>query len=313
MEAQPSRPKRILGRTWSLVWNAIDEFTTHRGTQFAAAMSYYALFSVFPAAIVLAAAAGIVLDDPKARQDVIDFLFRELPLSDDAQGRSDIESLIKDVTNNSGALGVIGVVGLLISTSALFSSARNAIDAIFGDRVSRGYLRGKGLDLLFVLSLGLLFALSFAATLLARWKPDLGGGVLNVFEEVFTFGDVLVPALLGAIVFGVAYTRLPVEHRKLRDVWPGVVFATVSYELLKLGFSVYLSNFANFSVIYGSLGAVIAFMFFAYLASLVFLIGAEMASLWPAVRAGEYDSSDDEDGPVLRQAGRRLRQEPRQA
>lgn len=294
MSPSTRRPKHILARAWALIWNAIDQFTKHRGTQFAAAMSYYALFSVFPAAIVLAAVAGVILDDQQAREDVIDFLFRELPLSDDTQGRSDIESLIKGVTRNSGTLGVIGIVGLLISTSALFSSARNAIDAIFGDRLSRGYLRGKALDLVFVFGLGLLFTLSFAATLLSRFKPNLGDGVLNLLEQVFTFGDFVVPALLGALVFTVAYTRLPVERRKVSDVWPGIVFAAVSYELLKLGFSVYIDSFANYSAVYGSLGAVIAFMFFAYLASLVFLIGAEMAALWPDVRAGKYD---DDDGP----------------
>ena len=290
-----------------MIWNAIDQFTKHRGTQFAAAMSYYALFSVFPAAIVLAATAGIVLDDEKARQDVIDFLFRELPLSDDTEGRSDIESLIKGVTRNSGTLGVIGIVGLLISTSALFSSARNAIDAIFGDRMSRGYLRGKALDLAFVLSLGLLFTLSFAATLLSRFKPDLGDGVLNVAEQVFTFGDFVVPALLGALVFTVAYTRLPVERRKVRDVWPGILFATVAYELLKLGFSLYIDNFANYSAIYGSLGAVIAFMFFAYLGSLVFLIGAEMAALWPDVRAGKHDGGGEDDDEPSKSFGEQVR------
>jgi membrane protein len=297
LSASTSRPKLVLARTWALLWNALNGIAEHRGTQFAAAMSYYALFSVFPAAIVLAAVVGFVLDDPGARQDVIDFLFRNLPLADDEQGRKDIESLVKGVTHNSGTLGVIGIVGLMISASALISSARNAIDAIFGESLYRGYLRGKALDLAFVLSLGLLFALSFAATLLARFHPDLGGGVLNVLEEVFTFGNVIVPAAIGALVFSVLYTVLPVEHRKLRDVWPGVVFATIAYELVKLGFSVYLDHFGRFNAIYGSLGAVVAFMFFTYLAAIVFLIGAEMASIWPEVRAGKHDpGAGDGDG-----------------
>lgn len=275
--------------------------STHRGTLSAAAMSYYALFSVFPAAIVLAAAAGFVLDDPGARQDVIDFLFRELPLSDDEQGRSDIESLVKGVTQNSGALGVIGTVGLLFTASALISAARNAIDVIFGDRLSRGFIRGKALDLAFVLSLGLLFALSFAATLLSQFEPDFGDGFLNVLESVVTFGDFLVPMALGALTFSVLYTVFPVERRKLRDVWPGVVFATIGYELLKLGFSFYLDHFGRYSAVYGSIGAVVAFMFFTYLASLVFLFGAEMAALWPGVRAGHFEGDDDGPSKTFKQ------------
>lgn len=285
----------------------------HRGTQSAASMAYYALFSVFPTAIVLAAIAGFVLDDAAARQDVVDFLFKELPLSDDASGRGDIENLVKGVTNNSGTLGLIGGLALLISASALISAARNSINAIFGGDVTRGLVRGKGLDLALVLGIGALFVLSFAATLLTQIEPNFGDGVLGLFETVFTATGWVLPLALSAIVFGVLYTVLPVNHPRLRDVWPGVLFATLGYELLKRGFSIYLDGFANYSAVYGSLGAVIAFMFFTYVASLVFLLGAEMAALWPRVRAGEFDpGSGDDEGPSrsfgeqVRDVGRNL-------
>lgn len=298
MAPETSRPKLILARSWSLIYNVLDGLGAHRASQYAAAMSYYGLLSIFPAAIVLAAAAGFVLDDPGARQDVIDYLFRELPLSDDEQGRSDIESLIRSVTNNYGTLGVIGLVGLLFSASALFGSARLAIDAIFGGRVSRGYLRGKALDLGFVVGLGLLFVISFASSLLSRIQLDIGEGILSVIESVITFGNFLVPALIGALTFTIAYTRLPVHRQKLRDVWPGVLVATLGIELLKLGFDFFVTEIADYSSVYGSLGTVIAFMFFIYLASIVFLIGAETAHLWPEIRDGDHDP-DGSDGPSV--------------
>lgn len=288
----------ILARTWAVVWNVLDGLGAHRASQYAAAMSYYALLSIFPAAIVLAAVAGFVLDDPGARQDVIDFLFRELPLADDEQRRSDIESLVRSVSNNYGTLGVLGLIGLLFSASALLSSARLAIDAIFGGRVSRGYLRGKGLDLGLVISLGALLFLSFAATLLARIEPEVDGGVLKVIEGIVGFGYVVVPALLTAFVFAVAYIRLPVDRQRLRDVWLGVVVATVGIEVLKLGFSAFISGVTDYTTVYGSLGAVIAFMVFTYLAAIVFLIGAEIARLWPSVRDGEHDPGE-EPGPSV--------------
>ena len=288
-----------------MVWNALRGMGLHRGTQSAAAMSYYALFSVFPTAIVLAAAAGLVLDDAAARQDVVDYLFRELPLSDDAQGRGDIESLVRGVATNSGKLGLLGGLGLLITSSALISAARNSINAIFGGSVTRGLIRGKAIDVALVLGFGLLFALSFAATLLAQLTPTVDDGPLKVIEDVLALTGALLPLGLGVLVFAALYTILPVTYPRLRDVWPGVIFAAFGYELLKRGFSIYLENFANYSAVYGSLGAVIAFMFFTYVASLVFLTGAEIAALWPRVRAGEFDPGDDgEPGKPL---GRELR------
>ncbi len=289
-----SRPKLALARTWALIWNALGGLGRHRATQSAASMAYYALFSVFPTAIVLAAAAGFFLDDAQAREDVTDFLFDQLPLADTDEGRGDIDKLVRGVTHNAGTLGILGVVVLFFSASALMGATRNAVDAIFGGRVTRGFLRGKGVDLLLVLGVGVLFILSFASTILSRFDIDRGDGILWAIESIFTWSGFLLPMVLSALVFGVLYTRLPVEHRRVRDVWPGIVFATLAYELLKMGFSIYLDNFANYSAVYGSLGAVIAFMVFTYVASFVFLIGAEMAHLWPRVRAGDFDPNDDD-------------------
>ena len=99
------------------------------------------------------------------------------------------------------------------------------------------------------------------------------------------------------ILFTLAFKILPAERHKLRDMWPGILFAIVSYELLKRGFSIYLDNFSNYSAIYGSLGAVIAFMVFIYLASLFFLLGAEMAAEWPGIR--DDDGADDGEGKTI--------------
>ena len=280
-----------------MVWNALGAMGRHRATQSAASMAYYALFSIFPTAIVLAAAAGFFLDEASAREDVVNFLFDELPLSDDPQGRGDIDGLVKGVTHNAGTLGLVGGVALMISASALLGAARSSIDAIFGGRVTRGLIRGKGVDLALVLGVGLLFVVSFAATLLTHIDPGPASGFFGALETFLTVTGFFLPLMLSAVVFAVLYTVLPVEHPRLRDVWPGVAFATVAYELLKRGFSLYLDHVANYSAVYGSLGAVIAFMFFTYIAALIFLLGAEMAALWPRVRAGEHDPGSDGDGP----------------
>lgn len=263
-------------------------------------MSYYALLSVFPAAIVAAAAAGWILDDPGAREEAVSYLTEELPLTQD-QGRSDIESLLDGVTSNAGTLGLIGVVALMFTASGLISAARNSVDKIFDDDIRRGAVRGKGLDLLLVLGLGVLFAASFAITLLSQLDVVLGGSVGDAVEAVLNATGALLPLALTATVFTVLYVVLPTDHLGWRDVWPGVVFAALGYEGLKRGFSLYLENFADYSAVYGSLGAVIAFMVFVWLASIVFLLGAAMAAVWPGVKRGDYDPDPDEPGEPFRE------------
>jgi membrane protein len=300
------RRKLFLGRTWALIWNSIGALSRHRATQSAASMAYYALFSVFPTAIVLTAAAGFFLDDAKAREDTVNFLFDQLPLADTEQGRGDIDKLVHGVTTNAGTLGFFGILALFFSASALLGATRGAVDAIFGGRVTRGFLRGKGIDLLLVLGVGFLFILSFASTILSGFGIEPGDGFLGALESVFTWSGPVLPTALSAIVFGVLYCVLPVEHQRVRDVWPGILFATIAYELLKKGFTVYIDNFANYSAVYGSLGAVVAFMVFTYLASFVFLIGAEMAHLWPSVRRGDFDPGNGDDDGESKSFGREV-------
>lgn len=280
---------------WRLISNAVPDFFYHRGTQLAASMSYYALLSVFPTAIVIAAVAGFILDDPGAREDAVNYLLGELPLNDE-QGRSDLEQILDGVTDNSGTLGLIGVLGLLFTASGLMSATRNAVAVIDNDEIRRGALRGKGLDLLVVLGLGALFVVSFAITLVGQLDVKLGSGIGEAVESVLDVSGTVLPPLLAAIVFAVLYRVLPTHRPSWRDVIPGVVFAALGYELLKRAFSLYLASFADYSAIYGSLGAVIAFMVFVWLASMVFLFGAELVVLWPRAKRGELDPDPDEEG-----------------
>ena len=300
IEPVRSRPSvgRLAGLVWSLLFNSIKLLPRHNGSQLAAAMAYYGLFSIFPAGIAIAAIGGLFLNDAGTRTELVDYLFRELPI-DQAQGRGDIVSLVDGVAGNAGALGAIGVVGLVISASALLGAARAAVNRIFGGTVTRGALRGKGIDIALLFSLGLLFILSFAATLIGSLDIPLGGSFGELVSAVLGAGGALLPLALTAFVIGALYRILPVQHPPLAQTWPGIVFATLGIELLKRLFSIYLGNFADYSAIYGSLGAVIAFMFFAYLASLVFLVGAEMAAIWPAVRRGDFDDPDAD--PIPRQ------------
>jgi membrane protein len=288
-----------LGRAWKLTERSVDAFFRHHCPQLAASVSYYALFSIFPAAILMAVVFGQIISDGDARGEVVEFLFDNLPLSAD-QGRQDLEQVVDDVTRNPGTLGFIGLAILLYSASALMGAIRNSLAIVWGLERQRPPLRGKALDILLVLGLGLLIALSLATTvvrgLAVNLSKDLGltGRVLDGALDASGF---LIPFLLSVIAFAVLYRVVPHPRPRLRDVWPGVLLAAVGYELAKRGFALYLENFADYSAVYGSLGAVITFLVFIYIAAMIFLLGGEFAALWPRVRAGEFDDSDGDGEP----------------
>ncbi|MGI8726654.1 MAG: YihY/virulence factor BrkB family protein, partial [Solirubrobacterales bacterium] len=272
-----------LFRTWQLIFNAAKRLGEHRGTQLAAAMGYYGLLSVFPLLIVAVGITGILLNS-STQAEIVNFLLRELPLESE-RSRDKIDSLVEGVVANAGTVGLVGAAGLIFTSSALMGSARNALSIAFEEPFRRGVLRSKLVDVLVVFGLGAVFVASFAATLIGQLDIVFGGGFGDAIDSTYSAGGFLLAPLLAAFVFIVLFRFLPVTRPPLADVWPGVLFAALGYEALKRAFSVYLDQFANYNAIYGSLGAVIAFLVFIYLASLVFLMGAEIAALWPRARA----------------------------
>ena len=298
-ERARARAGHALARAAKLIERSVDGFARNHCPQLAASISYYALLSIFPAAILMVAIFGAVIGDDEARTEVVDFLFENVPVSA-GQGRQDLEKIVDGVTSNTGALGVVGLLGVLYSASALMGAIRNSLAIIAETERQRPPLRAKALDLLLVLGLGLLIALSFAATLVRGFAVDLSndlGFTGRVAEGAMDAFGFLLPFTLSLIAFTVILIVVPYPRPRLRDVWPGVVVAAVGFELAQRGFALYLENFSNYSAIYGSLGAVITFLVFIYIAAMVFLLGAEMATLWPRVRAGEFDDSDGDGEP----------------
>jgi membrane protein len=299
IERLRARAGRALGHAWKLTEQSVGAFLGDRCPQLAAAISYFALLSIFPAAIVMTAIFGLVISDDEARTKVVDFLFNNLPLSEE-EGRGDLESIVNGVTRNSETIGLLGLVGLMWAASALMGAVRNALAVVWGSGRDRPPLRGKALDLMLFLGLGLLIGLSVLLTVLRAVAVDLGrnlGLPGRALEAALDASGFLIPFALGLIAFAVVFVVVPYPRQRLRDVWPGVVLAAVGYELAKRGFALYLGNFGNFAAIYGSLGGVIVFLVFIYSAAMVLLLGGEFAALWPRVRAGEFDGGDGDGKP----------------
>ena len=289
-----------LRRLWSdtrlLFLRTGQEFFDDRCTQLAAGIAYYVLFSIFPLAILLVSISGLVLTDPSIRQDVVDEIFSALPLSE-GEGRADLETAVDGIATGLSAIGLISIVGLLWSATAMMGSIRHALNEAWDTRYRRPFLKGKLLDLALVFSVGLLISLSVSATLFLQVARNvsgdlsdalgpLGAGTTVAFEVV----AILVPLLISFVTFAAVYKYVPSVRTHFRHVWPGALLAAVLFELLKNGFATYLRYFDNYDAIYGSLGAVLIFLFFVYLSAVALLLGAEMASEWPRVIHGHYDA-----------------------
>jgi membrane protein len=305
-----------LRRCWSdsllLCRRTAQEFLDDHCTQLAAAIAYYVLFSIFPLAILLVSISGLILTDDRLRADVVEEIFRSLPLTE-GEGRDSLQSAVDGIAGGLSAIGLISVVGLAWSATAMMGAIRHALNTAWDTSYRRPFLRAKLVDATLVLGVGLLIGVSIGATLflqVARVVSDdvsdalepLGAGAHVLFDVV----ALLVPLLISFVIYAALYKYVPSVRTRFRDVWPGALLAAVLFELLKNGFAVYLRYFGNYDAIYGSLGAVIIFLFFVYLSALALLIGAELAAEWPRVRRGDYAAEEARRRAAPRAPWRRL-------
>jgi len=260
-----------------------------------AAIAYWALFSIFPLVLATVAVAGFFVDQEQVQAELVNWITDNVSVT--PEGQQDIERLLSGALNGLGALGLFGLIGLIWSASSLMAAIRNGIDAAWGSHARRHFLRGKLLDLMLVGGFGVLFAGSIALTFTIRLLSEhtvLDGPAGSFSRALWEIGAALVPVVVSFATFVAMFWILPPVRTRVRDIWIGALVASLLFELTKVGLTFYFSRFADYSEVYGSLGAVISFLFFVYIAACILLLGAEVAAAWPRVRAGAYDDEPDE-------------------
>lgn len=275
---------RVLGR-------ALVGFTLDRGQQMAAAISYYALFSMFPLTLLAVSIFGIVLRDQPFQDRVLAAIVDVLPVEDDTMAEA-----LHRVANLGPTLTFVSAVVTLWTAAALSASLRNALNVVFAAEQGRPYLRGKAVDFLLMPVLGLPFIGGVALTTAWRVVVKEVGGRWSIFEGwlgwVWTFGFVAIPFGLTFIAFLMTFWLLPNRRLAFRFLWPGALVTTFLFEALKQLFAVYVHTIATFDAIYGPLSSVIVLLFWVYLTATIVVFGAEVSAALPGIAGGNTGTGD---------------------
>ncbi len=276
-----------------LAVRAVQAFGEDRCSQMAAAISYYALLSLFPLMILLVSVVGIFLRSSSLQQDLVNQVLDIVPLTQD-KGADQVRQAVKAIAGVSVPLTVVGLLGLTWAASAMFGVIRSSLNVAWGTRSRHSLVKQRLLDMAMLAGVSLFLLLSIGTTALLRISQQASSGLLGpVSSSSFFFWQALsfvVPALLSLGAFAVLYRFVPSAPVSRAGVWAGAITATFLFEAAKNGFSFYLANFGHYDLVYGSLGAVVTFLVGLYLSAAVLLFGAEVASQYPKVAAGEYDA-----------------------
>jgi membrane protein len=275
--------RRVLVLAAVVLRRATANLMDHRASQLAAGVSYFALISLFPLALLAFSMFGVVLRDEELQRRVLDGLVEGVPVDAPI-----VEEALAALASGGLTIGTVALVGTIWTGSALAASLRNALNVAFDVTRRRPFVPGKLIDLTIAPALGLLLLASLALT--AGWRfaqsEAVSVGILRDQSIVWEIGAVGITGLMSFIAFLFLYWLLPNAELRLRDLWPGALIAALGFEAVKFGFVFYLANFGSYDVVYGSLGGVITMLIWVYMSANIMLFGAEVSAEVPRVLEG---------------------------
>ena len=264
---------------------SFGRFTAVSGSRQAAAIAYYVLLSLFPLILFLASMAGLVLSDPEVRADFVSALADALPVTQ--SGQDDIESALRGVSANAGTIGVVSLLVLLWTASGMMGAIRGSLDAIDPDTPARPFARGKIVDLIMLSGAAVLLTASAGLTVATRVARDQVSEGVGLSGALYELARVVVPIGVGMGLLILLLRFAPSGAPRTRDIWPAALVGSVLLWALSVGFAAFIDQFGRYNVIYGSLAAVVVFLYFVYLAANIVLLSGAFAAEWRGVRTAE--------------------------
>lgn len=253
----------------SLIYRYIDDEITAMGSQ----LAYSLLLSFFPFLILLMTFIGYT----KIKSDDVIFALAHI-------FPAEIVKLIKDTvlevveTRRSGLLS-FSMITTIWTASNGFNAVIRGLNKAYDEKEKRPYWKVKLTALLCTIALVFIIFLTFGLLVFG----ELGANYLikkfnytKSLEFIIDISRYSIVLLIMVLVFTAVYRYTPSKRLSLKETFPGAVFSTVGWTLISVGFSYYVNNFANYSRIYGSIGAIIALMSWLFISSIIILIGGEI-------------------------------------
>lgn len=248
-------------------------------------LSFSVFVCIVPFVLIIFAVLGNILEQPSIATEMQVFIDRLIPYADYASSIKELVfSRVEEFTIYKNLAGIIGLVGLLIAASGLFSSMRTILNKVYDVKTSQHLLIGKLRDLGLVLLVLGYFLLS--VTILPLFDVIFGFiDKIELFKGLrFSFFENLVVAGFSfLIIFSSFYTMyflVPQKKMFRREAFISALSAAVLWEIARQLFGFYITNFITLKRIYGAYVFIIVVAFWIYYTSIVFIIGAEIGRLY---------------------------------
>ena len=278
--------------------DSVNDFLGKNCPHVAGAIAFYTLFSLFPLFLAIISIAGFLLGPEFEKTELARDIASVFPVSTEFIGKT-----VEGIVSARAITGIASIFGLLWAASAAFGAIRKGINAAWGVKKPRPFLRERLMDVSLVLGAGLLITvLMFVAPILTFFK-ELAEYIAPEADVPIDFlwglAAQLITPVLSFATFVILYRFIPNAKVRFGDVWLGALAASVAFDGAMWGFVWYVKTFPVYNAVYGSVSAVMALLTWVYVSAIIVLFGALVTS-----RYAEYaDRVRDVQGLKLVWAG----------
>jgi membrane protein len=257
----------------------MTEFSEDKLTDQAAALTYYAVLSIFPALIAMISIVGLVADPKTIIKVLTDVISSIGPASAVETFKGPIEGLTKS-SGTAGIMVIVGIAAALWTASGYVGAFMRASNVMYEVDEGRPIWKLRPLQMLVTLVMILLLVLAAVAVIVTGPLAKAIGSSIGVSSTAVTIWDiakwpvvlVVVSMMISVLYYASPNAKLP----GFKFVTPGGLIAVLIWVVASAAFAFYVANFGSYDKTYGTLGGVVVFLVWLWITNAAILFGAEL-------------------------------------
>ena len=276
---KPDKPTDLKKQSWKYgLRRALKEFSDDQCTDLAAALTYYAVLSLFPAVLAMVSLVGIVGQGPRATDALLKIVADIGQPSVVEAVRGPLQSISR--STGAGLTLVLGLLTALWSASGYVGAFGRAMNRIYEIGEGRPFWKLRPLQVVITLIAVVLVALVALSLVVTGPLAQAVGSAIGMGSTAVTVWNIAKwPVLVAVVVLIVAilyYATPNVKQPRFRWISTGAAVAILVWVVASAAFGFYVANFSSYNKTYGTLAGVIVFLLWLWITNLALLFGAEV-------------------------------------
>ena len=256
------------------------EFQQDNLTDWAAALTYYAVLALFPGILALVALVGIFGQYPQTTNALLDIVRQ---VSGNNSALNGLRDTINEIVQNKGGAGALlglGLAGAVWSASGYIGAFMRASNAIYEVPEGRPFWKLRPLQVLVTVTMLVLVAVLLVTLVVTGPVAEAIGDKVGLGSTAVTIYQIAKWPIMAAVVLvmlAILYyiapsTRLP----RIQWLSPGAIVALAIWVVASAAFGFYVANFGSYNKTYGALGGAISLLVWLWITNLAVLFGQEL-------------------------------------